>query len=108
MADSSQRCVGLPRGFDHKDGAAKIFKSTSNSSSRVKAAYMAGPTLYDLPRNKSGRKTRARKKNMKGKRLREKFVPHGCAPSMFQYRKEDLVKVSDYIMSFVLYPCFRD
>ena len=37
-----------PLGFDHKDGPAKIPKSKSNSSSRVKAAHVVGRTLDEL------------------------------------------------------------
>ena len=82
-------------GFDHPNGASKIFKSKTPSSRRLKAAYMFGPTLDELSHDKTARKNKRLRSNKKSRRIRERFVPQGCAPETCCFNEEELEKVRE-------------
>ena len=84
----------VPIGFDHKDGPAKIFKSESNSSKRVKAACLVGPTLYGMCHDKKARDNRSKRINRKAKKMVSQLVPQGCAAALFCISADVLEKVS--------------
>ena len=88
-------------GFDHPYGASKIFKLNSNSSCELKSAYMFGPTLDEISHCVTSKKYKKIRRNKKGRRIREMFVPQLCAPKKYRYKSEDLEKVSfNVVVSF--------
>ena len=88
-------------GFDHVDGAAKIPKSKSSSSRRLKAAFVYGRTLDSWSHDKTAKNSRRKRKNQKARRMTKSFVSQGLAPKSFLYGKDELLKVSyDKIAAF--------
>ena len=88
-----QKLVGKPIGFDHPDGPAKVFKSKSSSSRRLKAAQLYGPALDSLTHDKLARRNKNRRRNLKAAWLVKTFIPQGCAAKRYRYSKETLNQV---------------
>ena len=57
--------AGKTLGFDYKDGAAKVFKSKSSSSRRLKAAHIFGRTLDELSHDETAKLKKRRRKRKK-------------------------------------------
>ena len=94
MRDKSDKAKVLPIGFDHPNGPAKIFKSNSNPSLRLKASQVVGPLLRELchdPKARKNSKARERKKQLN---MIQMLTVCGLAPEKYRKTWEQLQKVS--------------
>ena len=74
MRDKSDKAKVLPIGFDHPNGPAKIFKSNSNPSLRLKASQVVGPLLRELCHDPKARKNSTRYTITSGANIGKKMI----------------------------------